>query len=184
MSIQREFRVGDVVRFKESEDLSGQEFTVFEFIKGKSHSPKDKVRLIERLDYGYEDACELELVRECPYNDGDKIALKAVYWNEDEDRFGVDDVVGTFRENGDIQFEKLVMSCDFIPYPCLDAFYGSTVCYGNQDVIFCLATKEKVTKAQKRLLDVETARLEECQREFQIELETKTKMEEAIAAMD
>ena len=108
-----------------------------------------------------------ELVKECPYKDGEEIALKSVYWNSESFRFVIYDTVGTFNEkNGYIDFKERTMDCFGVPCVKIGKMYDREQHSNDYDVVFCLPTDEAVQAAKKVWEQVTSDKIKELEEEL------------------
>ena len=157
--------IGDVVRFKGADkELQGQEFSV-SFTKTLSNGD-DEIELTDYPMYCF-NASQFELVQKCPYADGDRITVKAVYWNLESKKFVIDEVIGAFSsKNGLIDFDERTLDCFHVPLIKLGRFYSSEENGNDFDVVFCLATDNDVKKAKQVWLNTINERISEIKQEL------------------
>lgn len=170
------FNIGDVVRFVEAKkELAEKEFVISHISRV---GEKEEEICLEGFEMYFFAPSQFELVRRCPYKTGDRISVSAVYWNQEKNRFVIDEVMGTVVEDGCIDFDERTMDCFHVPITKLGIFWGNEENGNDYDVVFCLSTEEEIRKAKKIWFNVMERKVKELKEELK---EVKSSCEELKA---
>lgn len=151
------FNVGDKVRFTDDKDK--RIFTVG-FLYGD-----DTLELVEN-DTVIFSAKVFTLVSKCPYHEGGRIKLAAVFWNKEKEVFQVDETVGTV-EGGSIEFDERTYDHFSVPIYRLNTVYTSEASGADYDCAFCEPGEDNIRKAKLEYMRKLNREVDEAKEEYE-----------------